>query len=79
VNNVTPTPGASWGTSPRGHPEHAPLDVRHRRNSALIVRYAGSDDATLPSDGTTYGLGDAFGTGGTVRYVGSARPSPTPR
>ncbi|WP_224963378.1 CxxxxCH/CxxCH domain-containing protein [Geomonas subterranea] len=45
--------------------------------NVIIIRYAGAKtDTTKPVDGTVYGLGAAFGSGGTVRYVGNASTIP---
>lgn len=39
--------------------------------SVMIVRYTANTDTTTPTDGTAYTVSSAFGTGGTVAYVGS--------
>ncbi len=39
--------------------------------SVIVVRYASAKtDTTKPTDGTIPSLGSAYGTGGTVRYIG---------
>jgi hypothetical protein len=73
LNNVTPTPGATWGTVTAGATQNV-LNWSYGTagDGALIVRYAAAPDTGLPADGLAYTLGGAFGTGGTVRYVGNA-------
>lgn len=59
-----------WGTNTPGNTQIT-LNWTYGTSgqSALIVRYpAANSDATKPVDGTTYTLGSAFGTGGTVVY-----------
>ncbi|MGC4117032.1 MAG: MopE-related protein [Myxococcales bacterium] len=72
LNNVTPTPGATWGSVVAGATQNAlSWTYGTAGNSALIVRYSAPPDTTLPDDGTSYTAGSAFGTGGTVRYAGA--------
>lgn len=44
--------------------------------SVIIVRYTANSDTTKPNDGSTYGTGSPFGTGGTVVYNGSGTSYP---
>jgi len=63
---------ATWGTNTAGNAQIT-LNWTYGTagDSVAIVRYTANTDTTMPVDGTTYVVGNAFGTGGTVRFVGS--------
>lgn len=63
---------ASWGSNTAGDGQNT-LNWTYGTSgqSVLIVRYTANTDTATPADGTTYTVGNSFGTGGTVRYVGN--------
>ncbi|MFZ4858145.1 MAG: CxxxxCH/CxxCH domain c-type cytochrome [Desulfuromonadaceae bacterium] len=64
---------STWGASTPGN---AQVTLNWTKGttaqSVVVIRYTANSDSTKPVDGTTYALGAAFGTGGTVRYIGTA-------
>lgn len=64
---------STWGTTTAGNGLVA-LNWSYGTpgQSVVVIRYSANTDSTKPVDGTTYVVGNAFGTGGTVRYIGNA-------
>ena len=68
--NHTASTAAVWGANSGG----ATITLNWTNGSggnALIVRFPANTDTTQPTDGTTYTVGSAYGTGGTVVYEGT--------
>ena len=64
---------STWGTNTPGNAQIT-LNWTYGTpgQSVIIVRYTANSDTTKPVDGTTYTVGSGFGSGGTVRYNGTA-------
>lgn len=64
---------STWGTCTPGEAQNV-LNWTYGTpgQTALIIRYTANSDTTKPVDGTNYGIGIAFGSGGTVVYNGTA-------
>lgn len=71
LDNAAAT-AATWGTNTAGD---ASITLNWTLgtggDSVVVVRYAANTDTTMPTDGTTYVVGNSFGTGGTIRFVGT--------
>ena len=63
---------AAWGTNSGGVGQVTlNWTLGTTGDSVMIARYPANSDTTLPTDGTVYTVSSAYGTGGTVVYVGT--------
>ena len=68
----SPATAASWGTNSGGVGQVTlNWTLGTTGDSVMIARYPANSDTTLPTDGTVYTVSSAYGTGGTVVYVGT--------
>jgi hypothetical protein len=69
ANNSAPTLAGTWRrVSGSSIQSNAPAAGDY----VLVVRYTANTDATMPINGTTYAVGNSFGTGGTVANISAA-------
>jgi predicted CxxxxCH...CXXCH cytochrome family protein len=69
----SPAVAASWGSNTAGDGQIT-LNWTYGTggDSVMIVRYPANTDATMPTDGTTYVVGNPFGVGGTIVSITTA-------